>query len=174
MVGPIAVLAPTTPAPPPAEEGSYFQRSCSRPSPDGRPRTMKTRAAPWSAAAKLPAVEYEQTAATGAAALHGAGTKIPISPDSECGSADPWFWGPRFFRRATDKPRTPTPGVRATWLAPGAPAYRCFSSRFSSCLASLWCSSFTAFPALASDRSCGERRSSSWCSAGRGAAREKR
>jgi hypothetical protein len=31
-----------------------------------------------------------------------------------CGSADPRCWGPRFFRGATDKPRTPTPGVRAT------------------------------------------------------------
>jgi hypothetical protein len=28
----------------------------------------------------------------------------------ECGSADPRFWGPRFFRGATDKPRTPAPG----------------------------------------------------------------
>jgi hypothetical protein len=31
-----------------------------------------------------------------------------------CGSADPRFWGPRFFRGAPDKPRTPKPGVRAT------------------------------------------------------------
>jgi hypothetical protein len=34
----------------------------------------------------------------------------------EGGSADPRFWGPRFFRGATDKPRTPKPGVRATQL----------------------------------------------------------
>jgi len=32
------------------------------------------------------------------------------------GSADPRSWGPRFFHGATDKPRTPTPGVRATQL----------------------------------------------------------
>ena len=30
------------------------------------------------------------------------------------GSADPRFWGPRFFRGTIDKPRTPTTGVRAT------------------------------------------------------------
>ena len=34
----------------------------------------------------------------------------------ERGSADPRCRGPRFFRGATDKPRTPTPGVRATQL----------------------------------------------------------
>jgi hypothetical protein len=34
----------------------------------------------------------------------------------ERGSADPRFWGPRFFPGATDKPRTPAPGVRATQL----------------------------------------------------------
>ncbi|SPE34006.1 hypothetical protein SBA2_840002 [Acidobacteriia bacterium SbA2] len=30
------------------------------------------------------------------------------------GSADPRFWGPRFFRGTMDNPRTPTTGVRAT------------------------------------------------------------
>jgi hypothetical protein len=47
-----------------------------------------------------------------------AGTPIAggTAERDEGGSADPRFWGPRFFRGATDKPRTPTPGVRATQL----------------------------------------------------------
>jgi len=45
-----------------------------------------------------------------------AGTPIAggTAEREECGSADPRGRGPRFFRGATDKPRTPTPGVRAT------------------------------------------------------------
>jgi hypothetical protein len=47
-----------------------------------------------------------------------AGTPIAggTAERDERGSAGPRFWGPRFFRGATDKPRTPTPGVRATQL----------------------------------------------------------
>ncbi len=36
--------------------------------------------------------------------------------EREGGSADPRCRGPQFFRGATDKPRTPTLGVRATQL----------------------------------------------------------
>ena len=47
-----------------------------------------------------------------------AGTPIAggTAERDEGGSADPRCWGPRFFRGATDKPRTPKPGVRATQL----------------------------------------------------------
>ena len=47
-----------------------------------------------------------------------AGTPIAggTAERDECGSAAPRGRGPRFFRGATGKPRTPTPGVRATQL----------------------------------------------------------
>ncbi|MGC9993901.1 MAG: hypothetical protein ABSE79_01165 [Terriglobia bacterium] len=47
-----------------------------------------------------------------------AGTPIAggTTERDEGGRAAPRFWGPRFFRGATDKPRTPTPGVRAAQL----------------------------------------------------------
>ena len=47
----------------------------------------------------------------------------------ERGSADPRFWGPRFLREATDKPRTPTPGVRATLLAAVLAAFTSIKNR---------------------------------------------
>jgi hypothetical protein len=50
------------------------------------------------------------------AAVHPSTTGMAKTSSCEVGSADPRFWGPRFFRGATDKPRTPTPGVRATQL----------------------------------------------------------
>ncbi len=66
--------------------------------------------------------------ATGMAqTLSGEGSDVPkgeagtpraggTAEGEECGSADPRGRGPRFLRGATDKPRTPTPGVRATML----------------------------------------------------------
>jgi hypothetical protein len=47
----------------------------------------------------------------------------------ECGSADPRCRGPRFLREATDKPRTPTPGVRATLLGAVLAAFEYIRNR---------------------------------------------
>jgi hypothetical protein len=47
----------------------------------------------------------------------------------ERSSADPRFRGPRFFRGATDEPRTPTPGVRATSIGAVLAAFKKIKNR---------------------------------------------
>ena len=80
-------------------------RSC--PPAEGRQESMKMREAPWSAAAMQSPWNPRQKAVAGATALQGAS-------GARGSSADPRFWGPRFFHGDRDKPRTPTRGVRAT------------------------------------------------------------